>query len=145
MRLFDPRPTRYFDVTLTLLRIIAGLMMIQHGAQKLFGVLGGAGGAGQSVPLFSLMGLAGVIELFLALLVAIGLLTRVAALILSGEMAAAYFMAHASKGFWPLLNQGELAVLYFFVFLFLAAAGAGPFSVDALISKSRVAPEPIRR
>jgi putative oxidoreductase len=76
------------------------------------------------------MGLAGVLELFGGLLLLLGLFTRSVAFILAGEMAVAYFMAHAPKGFWPLLNRGELATLYCFVFLYLAAAGGGPWSID---------------
>jgi len=132
---FDEFLSRYRPAIYAALRIVAALMMMQHGAQKLFGALGGVDGAGASVPLFSLFGLAGVIEFFLAGLVAIGLFTRIAAFIISGEMAAAYFMAHISQGFWPIKNQGELAVLYCFVFLYIAAAGSGVFSVDAARSK----------
>jgi putative oxidoreductase len=109
-----------------LLRIVAGLLFAQHGAQKLFGALGGEG-----VPIASLMGLAGVIEFFGGLLIAIGLFTSPVAFIASGEMAVAYFMAHASSGLTPIQNRGELAVLYCFVFLYMAARGSGLFSVDA--------------
>jgi putative oxidoreductase len=84
------------------------------------------------VELFSLIGLAGVLELFGGALLLVGLFTRPVAFILSGEMAFAYFMAHAPRGFWPILNGGELAALYSFVFLYLAAAGGGPWSLDRL-------------
>jgi len=116
-----------------LMRIIIGVLFACHGAQKLFGVLGGVGEQpGATVALFSLMGLAGVIELVGGLLIAIGCFTRVAAFITSGHMAAAYFMAHAPRGFWPLQNDGELPVVYCFVFLYIAAQGAGIWSIDRL-------------
>jgi len=85
--------------------------------------------------LFSLVGLAGVLEFFGGALILLGLFTRPTAFLLSGQMAAAYFMAHAPKGFWPLLNKGELAALYCFVFLFLSIAGGGPWSLDRLMNK----------
>ena len=114
---------------------MAGLLFLCHGAQKLLGVLGGFGAPGATAPLFSLMGLAGVIELVGGALIAIGLGTSYVAFIASGQMAAAYFMAHAPHGFWPILNQGELAALYCFLFLFMAAYGSGSWSVDALLRK----------
>jgi putative oxidoreductase len=110
----------------TLLRIVAGLLFACHGAQKLFGVFGGMGGQpGAAVPLFSLMGLAGCIELIGGLLIALGVLTSYAALIASGEMAFAYFLQHFPRGFWPIRNGGEVVVLYCFLFLYIAANGAG--------------------
>lgn len=118
---------------LSLLRIIAGFLLMQHGMQKLFGF---PGAGGDTVQLVSLMGLAGVLECFGGLLVLIGLLTRPVAFILSGEMAFAYFMAHAPHSFWPVLNHGDLAVLFCFVFLYLSAAGAGPVSVDRLLRRA---------
>src|SRR5688572_24954546 len=108
-----------------LLRIVAGLLFACHGAQKLLGVLGG-----QQVPMFSQFWVAGVIELVGGILIAIGLLTSIAAFIASGEMAAAYFITHAEQGPIPIQNGGELAVLYCFVFLYMAARGAGPWGVD---------------
>lgn len=108
-----------------LMRIVVGLAFAQHGAQKLFGVFGGVDGGGATVEILSLMGVAGVIELGGGLLVAIGLLTRPAAFLASGLMAFAYFMAHAGRGFWPIENQGELAVLFCFVFLYIAFRGGG--------------------
>ncbi len=113
----------------TLMRIVVGLAFAQHGAQKLLGLLGGTDGLGGSVEMLSLMGLAGAIELAGGLLVAVGLLTRLAAFICSGQMAAAYFMAHAGRSFWPIENGGELAVLFCFVFLYIASRGGGPFSL----------------
>ncbi|HLE20869.1 MAG TPA: DoxX family protein, partial [Vicinamibacteria bacterium] len=102
-----------------LLRIVAGLLFAQHGAQKLFGLLGGFGESGGTAALFSLMGLAGVIEFFGGLLVAVGLFASWAAFLASGEMAVAYFMAHAPQGFFPIQNRGELAALYCFLFLYV--------------------------
>lgn len=114
---------RYAEVLFALLRIVAGFLFALHGAQKLFGVLGGTRA---TEPLFVT---AGVIELVGGTLIAIGLLTSAAAFIASGEMAAAYFMVHAPRGFWPILTGGELPALYCFLFLYIAARGAGPFSV----------------
>ena len=111
-----------------LMRIVVGLAFAQHGAQKLFGYFGGMDGGGATVALTSLMGAAGIIELVGGVLVALGLVTRLAALICSGQMAAAYFMAHAGRGFWPIENGGELAVLFCFVFLYIASRGAGALS-----------------
>jgi putative oxidoreductase len=122
-------------VLLSIMRIAVGLLFVSHGAQKLLGYPAG----GQRVEhLMTLMGLAAILELVGGALILLGLLTRPAAFILSGEMAVAYFKVHASNGsgFWPIQNHGELAVLYCFVFLYLAAAGAGPISVDALRKKS---------
>jgi putative oxidoreductase len=115
---------RYAEVLFALLRIVAGFLFALHGAQKLFGVLGGTRA---TEPLFVT---AGVIELLGGTLIAIGLLTSPAAFIASGEMATAYFMVHAPRGFWPILTGGELPALYCFLFLYIAARGAGPLSVD---------------
>jgi putative oxidoreductase len=116
---------------LSLMRIIVGLLFVQHGVQKLFGGLGG-----ERVELLSLMGLAGVLEFGCGLLLVAGLCTRPVAFILAGEMASAYFMVHAPQGFWPILNKGELAVLYCFAFLYMAVAGPGPWSVDGARRKA---------
>ena len=112
--------------TYALLRIVAGLLFVSHGGQKIFGWFGG-----QPVPLGSLFGLAGIIEIVLGLFITIGLLTHYAAFIASGEMAVAYFIGHFPKSFWPLDNGGEPAVLFCFIFLFIATHGAGIWSVDA--------------
>src|SRR5204863_6670108 len=106
-----------------------GFLYLQHGMAKLFGMPHIAMFDG--VHLMSLMGAAGVLELAGGILLLVGLFTRPAAFILSGEMAVAYFMVHAPGGFLPILNQGESAIIYCFVFLYLAAAGAGPWSIDA--------------
>jgi putative oxidoreductase len=108
-----------------LLRIIAGLSFVCHGGQKIFGWFGG-----EPVPLGSLFGLAGIIEIVLGTLITIGLVTGIAAFIASGEMAAAYFIGHFPKSFWPLENAGEPAVLFCFIFLYIATQGAGMWSVD---------------
>jgi len=120
---------------LSVLRIVSGYMFLLHGTAKLFGMPHVAMFDG--LQLMSLMGLAGVLELVGGALLLIGLFTRPVAFVLSGQMAVAYFMAHASKGavLMPLMNQGEAAVLYCFIFLYLVAAGAGPWSVDAAMDK----------
>lgn len=118
-------------VTLVLLRVFTGLLFAQHGAQKLLGWLGGVGPEGGTVELVSLMGLAGVLELFGGLIIALGLFTRPVAFILAGEMTVAYLMAHLPQGFWPIQNGGERALLFLFIFLYLAFRGAGSFSLDA--------------
>ena len=124
----NPNLARY---THAVLRIIAGLNFATHGAQKLFGVFGGVDGHGMTAPLGGLFGVAGVIELVAGLLIMIGLFTRPAAFIASGEMAVAYFMAHVPNGgIVPVVNHGEPAILLCFIFLFLAFNGAGPLSVD---------------
>ncbi len=124
----------YQSILLSVLRLISGLLMMQHGGQKVLGFP-----APQKMPfdLMSQIGLAGILELVGGFLIAIGLFTRPTAFVLSGLMAVAYFMAHAPQGFWPMLNGGELAVLYCFVYLFLAAAGGGPFSADAMLRKKK--------
>ena len=108
-----------------LLRIVAGVLFAQHGAQKLFGVLGG-----QQVSITSQFGLAGAIELVGGLMIAAGVFTSLVAFIASGEMAVAYFQAHAPRGFFPVQNGGELAVLYCFIFLYIAARGNGSWSLQ---------------
>ena len=114
---------------LGILRIVTAFLFLQHGTAKLFGMPHIA--MFDDLQLFSLIGLAGVLELVGGLLVLIGLFTRPTAFVLSGMMAVAYFMAHATKGLLPILNQGELAVMYCLVFLYFAVAGAGAFSIDA--------------
>lgn len=114
------------------LRIGAGLLFMQHGAQKLFGLLGGVDGAGAAVPLLSQFGLAGILEFFGGALVVLGLFTRPVAAILAALMVAAYFIAHAFQAVFPIQNGGELALLYALVFAFLAASGSGAWSLDGL-------------
>src|ERR1700754_1964475 len=122
---------------LSLLRIIIGLLFMPHGAQKLFGFLSTQSGA--TAPMLSLTGGAGMLEFFGGLFILIGLFTRPVAFILSGLMAFAYFMAHAPQGFWPLQNRGELAVAYCFVFLYMAVAGGGSWSLDHLLQRAKAA------
>jgi putative oxidoreductase len=119
--------SRFAPQAFAILRIVAGLLFAMHGSQKLFGVPGD----GTPVELMSLLGVAGIIEFVGGLLIAFGFLTRYAAFIASGQMAAAYFMAHAPKGALPIQNQGELAVLFCFLFLYIAAHGAGIWSIDS--------------
>ncbi len=127
---------RFQAVSLNLLRIIAGFLLLQHGLQKLFGFLGR-----EAVELMSLPGVAGALEFFGGIAVIVGLGTKPVAFILSGELAVAYFMAHAPQGFWPILNRGELAALYSFVFLFLSASGGGNYSVDGWLRERKARKE----
>jgi putative oxidoreductase len=112
-----------------LFRIVFGLLFASHGAQKVFGWFGGV--QGSSVPLISLFGVAGLLEMILGVLIVIGFLAGYAAFVASGEMAVAYFMAHFPRAFWPLENEGEPAVLFCFAFLYIATQGSGIWSVDA--------------
>jgi putative oxidoreductase len=114
---------------LSLLRFMSGLLVLQHGTAKYLNLP--AGPMNNASPM-TMSGAAGLIELIGGVLLVIGLFTRPAAFILSGMTAVAYFYAHAPRGFFPILNAGELAALYCFVFLYLAAAGAGPLSLDRL-------------
>jgi len=121
---------RFEEVALALFRVVAGLMFMQHGARKLFGWLKAPNAPPGTAELFSQMGVAGVLEFFGGLLIVLGLFTRPVAFLLSGQMAAAYFMAHAPNGPVPILNGGELSVLFCFIFLYLSARGGGRYSVD---------------
>ena len=121
---------KFSDLVYSIMRLIVGFLFACHGAQKLFGVLGGR------KELHDVQGLvAGVIEFGAGAAVAIGLFSAVAAFIASGEMAVAYFKAHAPRGFWPIVNRGELAVLYCFIFLYIATQGDGRLSLRRLIQK----------
>jgi putative oxidoreductase len=113
---------------LSILRIMTALLFLEHGTQKL---LGFPPSPNPGPALFSLLGIQGIIELVGGLLLALGLFTRPVAFILSGDMAVAYFMAHAPQSFFPVLNRGDAAILYCFVFLYLVFAGPGPWSLDA--------------
>ncbi len=117
-----------------LLRIVTGFLFIWPGSMKLFAYPMAMPG-GMRAPLLSQIGIGGVLEFFGGILMCLGLGTRITAFILSGEMAVAYWQFHAPKGFMPMLNGGEEAALYCFVFLFFSAAGAGPWSVDALLGR----------
>ncbi len=133
MNEWTPGRSRFVEIAYALLRFFAGAMYACHGAQKLFGSFGG------QVAEAPMMKVAGVIEFGGGVLMAVGLLTSVAAFLASGQMAAAYFMAHAPQGFWPIVNKGELAVVYAFLFLFICARGGGPYSLDAVLRRPRVA------
>ncbi|EJF08249.1 MULTISPECIES: DoxX family protein [Pontibacter] len=114
-----------------ILRIVSGLMFAMHGTQKLFGWPGD----GSTVELASMMGVAGIVELVAGLMIAFGFLTGWAAFIASGQMAVAFFTAHLPEGWNPLLNNGEKAVLYCFLFLYMAARGSGIWSIDAAMGR----------
>ncbi len=125
-------------ISFTLLRVFAAAVYMQHGAQKMFGVLGGfQNHPGATAPLASLSGLAKIIEIFSGGCILLGLFTGPAAFLSSGEMAVAYFKVHAPRGFWPIINHGEVPVLLCFIFLFFAAYGGGPHSLDALLQRRR--------
>ena len=127
---------RFSAHTFALLRIVAGLMFAMHGMQKLLGYPPMP--KGMSGPLPPMLMVAGGIELVSGFLIAIGFFTGIAAFIASGQMAVAYFMAHAHNGLWPIENKGELAVLYCFVFLFIAAHGGGIWSADNALRRKTV-------
>jgi putative oxidoreductase len=111
-------------------RIGTGLLFVEHGLQKLFGLLGGIDGRGATVSLMSQLGVAGVLELVGGLLIIVGLFTRPVAIVLILEMIVAFSIAHLPRGGAPVQNGGELALLYALIFLFLATHGPGPYSVD---------------
>lgn len=124
-------PERYASTIYAIVRIVFGFLFLVHGLQKLFGMFDGT-----VVPLGSLLGVAAMVELIGGILIIVGLFTRLAAFIASGEMAAAYFIAHLPQAFWPVQNGGESAVLFCFAFLYIAVRGAGSLSVDGLRSKT---------
>jgi putative oxidoreductase len=128
-----PNLTAWSPRVLSLLRIIAALLFMEHGLMKLLHFPGPQPGAPDPLP--ALLLAAAWIETIGGGLIALGLFTRAAAFICSGQMAAGYFIAHAPQGFYPALNGGEAAVLYCFVFLYLAFAGPGPWSLDAVVRK----------
>jgi len=130
-------------VLLSVLRIVVAFLYIQHGTAKWFAFPAAVMPGGGVVPVGSLFWFAAVIETVGGLLFLFGLFTRPVAFILAGEMAFAYFMIHAGRGFWPLVNQGEPAVFFCFTFLYFAAAGAGPWSLDALLARRRSSAVPV--
>ena len=129
---------RAVSITCFLLRVVAGLLFFHVGAMKILGWFGGMPGqAGATAPLMSQIGIGGILELAGGLAIMVGLWTRPVAFILSGEMAVAYWQFHAPNGAWPILNHGEPAVLFCFIFLYMAAAGGGDWSLDALLRRRR--------
>jgi putative oxidoreductase len=123
----------YAPIVLSIVRIVVALMFLEHGMSRLFGFP-------SPIPTpapFSMYWFAGAIELVGGILLALGLFSRIAALIMSGEMAAAYFISHAPHSFFPILNRGDGAILYCFVFFYIVFAGPGPWSLDALIGRKR--------
>ncbi len=112
------------------LRIVAGVLLLEHGTSKYFNFPATEYFA-NGVEIFSLMGLAGALEIIGGILIILGLFTRLTAFVLAGFLAAAYFMGHAPQSFFPLINNGDAAILYCFIFLYFSAAGAGPYSLDA--------------
>lgn len=133
-----PIPARWAPYLQSMLRIVAAFSFMTHGTQKLFAVP--VVEPREAVSLVSLAGLAGVLETFGGLLLLIGLFTKPVAFLLSGEMAVAYFLRHAPLDFWPILNRGEVAALFCFVWLYLAAAGPGPWSLDARWRRASAGP-----
>ncbi len=131
---------RFQGWTLTLLRIVTAFLFWQHGLQKLFGVL-----EREAVQFPQLLWFAGVLEFFGPIFVGFGLFTRPVAFLLSGEMAVAYFMNHFPRDFWPVLNQGERAILFCFIYLLLATAGPGKLALDNLLFRRSAEADPSSR
>ena len=129
---------RVRQVTYFLLRVVTGLMFFQAGTTKVFGWFGGMPGhPGSTAPLLSQAGIGGALEVFGGLAIMLGLFTQPVAFLLSGEMAVAYFQFHQPKGLWPVENHGMPAVLFCFIFLYMAARGGGDWSLDALLRRKR--------
>ena len=137
MSIFEPARSPWPERMLSVLRIVAALVFITFGTMKLFNHPPMPTGM-PPIPLMSKLGLAGTLELIGGSLMLIGLFTRPVAFILCGEMAVAYFQGHYPHSFWPTTNMGTPAILYCFIYLYLVFAGAGPWSVDAMIARSRV-------
>jgi putative oxidoreductase len=129
----DDRVTRLAPHVLSIVRIVVGLLFFEHGLSKMFGFP-----TGEVRELFTLSWASGAIEFITGALLTGGLATRTAAFIASGEMAFAYFLGHAPASFFPLINRGEGAILYCFIFFYMAFAGGGPWSLDAWLSRRRV-------
>ena len=131
-------PNRAVQISYFLLRVVSGLLFFQAGSMKLLGWYGGMPGAlGSTAPLLTQVGIGGVLEFYGGIAIMLGLLTRPVAFILSGEMAVAYWQFHFPRGAWPILNNGQQAVLLCFIFLFVSASGGGPWSVDAWLAGRR--------
>lgn len=131
-RIFAPGSQRWADLTLSVLRVVAALVLLQHGTQKFFGF---PVPSAKPYVLASLSGVAAFLETFGGIALLVGFLTRPVAFVLAGEMAVAYFLFHRPNGFWPLANHGEVPVLLCFIFLYLMVAGAGAWSIDAVLSR----------
>jgi putative oxidoreductase len=142
MPIFEPASPRWASRALSVLRVFAALILLQHGTQKMFGFPVVAGTPPQPFVLASLNGVAGVLEVCGGIALLLGMLTRPIAFLLSGEMAFAYFLKHAPRDFWPIVNRGEVPVLLCFVFLYFAFAGGGAWSLDAVLGRSRALREP---
>ena len=136
MSIFEPSRSPWTGRMLSVLRIVAALVYMSVGTMKLFGFPPPPRG----MPLFGLMsmlGISGILDTFGGLLIVLGLLTRPVAFVLAGEMAVAYFHGHYPMSFWPSTNMGIPAILYCFLYLYLTFAGAGPWSLDAMIARSK--------
>lgn len=129
----DDRATRLAPYILSILRIVVALLFVEHGLSRLFGFPSPL----PTPPMFTTYWFAGGIEFIGGLLLIVGLCTRPAAFVMSGEMAFAYFLSHAPKGFFPILNRGDSAILFCFVFFYIAFAGPGPWSLDAWLKGRR--------
>jgi putative oxidoreductase len=136
MSIFEPSQSPWTGRMLSVLRIVAGAVFISFGTMKLFGLPPMPAGM-PPIILMSKLGLAGTLETFGGILILIGLLTRPVSFVLAGEMAVAYFQGHYPRSFFPSVNMGTPAILYCFIFLYLVFAGAGPWSVDAMIARSK--------
>ncbi len=122
----------------SILRVAAGFLFTLHGLQKLVGLFGGVGGHGAHVAFGSLLWVAAILESAGGIAIVLGLFTRPVAFVLCGEMAVAYFRTHAPRGMWPIVNGGELAILYCFIYLYVFTAGPGPWSMDRLVRRAKV-------
>lgn len=136
MSIFEPSRSPWTGRMLSILRIVAGAVFITFGTMKLFG-FPPLPQAMPPIPLMSQMGLAGTLETVGGLLIILGLFTRPVSFVLAGEMAVAYFQGHFPQSFWPSTNMGTPAILYCFLFLYFVFAGAGPWSIDAMIARRR--------
>lgn len=136
MSIFDPAPAPWPSRMLSVLRIVTGVVFITFGTMKLFNTPPMPAGV-PPLDLMSQMGIAGILEVFGGLAFVLGLFTRPVAFILSGEMAVAYFQSHFPQSFWPTINMGTPAILYCFLFLYFVFSGAGVWSVDAMIARSK--------
>jgi putative oxidoreductase len=136
MSIFDPAPAPWPSRMLSILRIVSGAVFITFGTMKLFNVPPMPPGQ-PPLELLSMTGIAGILEVFGGTAFTLGLFTRPVAFVLSGEMAVAYFIGHFPQGFWPSQNFGTPAILYCFLFLYFVFSGAGVWSIDALIARSR--------